>query len=147
MLQNQLRFWLTKFNSSFQMIPNSQVLSNWTSCATVTLQSCEVLSSWLCHWSSRNTSYGMQPEMLPLLMSCPAVPNTVILWNPCLLTEFWNCPVRLILCRALPWGALIKLPISPAEDCNFPCEEETKNSCSKGNSWGKVKWSLDNVPW
>ena len=70
-----------------------------------------------------------------------AVPNTAVPWSPCLLTEFWNCPLRLILCKALPWGALIKLPISPTEHCNFPCDVNRKLRTAVAKETAEAKWN------
>lgn len=151
MLQNQLRFWLIKLNSSFQIGPNNQVLSDWTSGVTA-----EQWQQWHCSpvrcWapSARGCATGAQGKhpmgcslrccpCSHLAQQCPTL--FVSLWNPCLLTEFWNCPLRLILCRALPWGALIKLPISPAEDCNFPCDVKRKLRTAVAKETAEAKWN------
>ena len=78
---------------------------------------------------------------LSLLSSRPAMPNTVVLWSPCLFTGFWNWPLRLTLSGALPWGALINLPISPRKDCNIPRDLKRKLSTVVAKETAETKWN------
>lgn len=152
MLQNQSRFWSAKLNSAFQMGINSQVLSNQTRGARTeqwqqwcgSPMGCWAPSARSCatgDWGTHILWDAARGLSLSLLVSRPAMPNAVLLWSPCLFSGFWNWPLRLTLSRALPWGALINLPISPPEDCNIPCDLKRKLSTAVAKETAETKWN------